>query len=308
MYPHHSVYAKLFNDVILRLAASGLDLKIANDLTWDLQRGQSQALLDSQKSKSLNTVEERKLNLVDTEGMFLLMAVGYVIAGSVLFSEIVGGCAKSCRAFMRRRSVSEGGVSRGSSAVSSIQRQSDETRTFTEKLKHNIRRRLRPKPEHQQHTDVQSDAGEPSEHSKSETVASIPDKPEEPPALKGSVSFCTLKRIMLMRKQRKEEKKAAQKELGNNITLEVKEQQANELSNKLEYHIDVDVGAISVVSNVTIKNEKGAEIDDSGSVIDSSSIYSDPQIIKEETEAEINRLPVDSDRENNPSKEFGELV
>lgn len=105
IFPQNSVYAAPFNDMLLRFAAAGLDKKVNNDLAWDLQRGDSQ-LLDSGTSKSfsMDDVVERKLNLADTEGMFLLMAVGYILAGSVLFSEIVGGCAKSCRAFIRRNS------------------------------------------------------------------------------------------------------------------------------------------------------------------------------------------------------------
>lgn len=38
-------------------------------------------------------------------GMFLLMGVGYLIAGGVLVSEIVGGCATRCRQFVRRNST-----------------------------------------------------------------------------------------------------------------------------------------------------------------------------------------------------------
>lgn len=36
--------------------------------------------------------------------MFLLMGIGYLVAVSVLVSEIVGGCAKRCRQFARRNS------------------------------------------------------------------------------------------------------------------------------------------------------------------------------------------------------------
>lgn len=81
MFPHDSVYADSFNEVILQLAASGLNQKIKNDMAWDLQRSDTDALLQSTKSKkfSFADVEERKLNLADTEGMFLLMAVGYII-------------------------------------------------------------------------------------------------------------------------------------------------------------------------------------------------------------------------------------
>lgn len=37
-------------------------------------------------------------------GMFLLMGIGYLTAGAVLVSEIVGGCAIRCRNFARRNS------------------------------------------------------------------------------------------------------------------------------------------------------------------------------------------------------------
>lgn len=81
MFPHDSVYADSINEVILQLSASGLNLKIKNDMAWDLQRSDIDALLQSTKAKkfSFADVEERKLNLADTEGMFLLMAVGYII-------------------------------------------------------------------------------------------------------------------------------------------------------------------------------------------------------------------------------------
>lgn len=86
MFPHDSVYAESINNLILRFAASGLNLKIINDIAWDSQRSSTDALLDSTKSKkfSFADVEERKLNLADTEGMFLLMAVGYICGNHCL--------------------------------------------------------------------------------------------------------------------------------------------------------------------------------------------------------------------------------
>lgn len=320
MFPLNSVYADLFNDAILRFAAAGLDLKISNDLEWDLGRGDTDRLLTKSKSSSMATVQERKLNLADTEGMFLLMAAGYIIAGSVLFSEIVGGCAKSCRAFMRRSSISSGSRRGSTFAAADL----DEARTFADKLKHKIRRRLRSKPKHV--SDVESKDDEPSEQSKSETInmpektdelekldetekLEEPQKLDEPEKLKGITSFCTIKRIMLMRKQRKEQKKAAQKEISAKTADESNEQQPNHLQIKIENHVEVGDGEIAFgVRNITIENEKCGEIDDVFSLNGSSSLSSDPRAIKEEIEAEVNQLSVDSDRENNPSKEFGELV
>lgn len=39
------------------------------------------------------------------EGMFLLMGIGYVVAGSVLISEAIGGFANKCRKIARRMST-----------------------------------------------------------------------------------------------------------------------------------------------------------------------------------------------------------
>lgn len=301
------MYAKLFNELILRIASSGLDLKINGDLAWDLQRGDSSKLDTKTKSSSMATVEERKLNLADTEGMFLLMAIGYIVAGSVLFSEIVGGCAKSCRAFIRRSSVAEGD-SRRPSVLLAARIQSNETRSFTDKLKHNIRRRLRSKAMHDDH-DVQNEVEETNEQIKSE-VTNVPKEPLDAPELKGPISFCTLKRIMLMRKHRKEKKNANQENSSDENASEVKGQsQAHKLENKLEHHIEIDDGAGgNGVSNVSIGFERNSDFYDDVSLIASSSIYSDTQAIKEETEAEVNQLTIDSGRGNNPSKEFGDLV
>lgn len=93
--------------MILRMQQSGLIFKLNNEMEWERQRGSKGTLLKiSSNSKSLKSTdfEDRKLTLADTEGMFLLMGIGYAIAFSVLVSEIIGGCAKNCRAFMRRPS------------------------------------------------------------------------------------------------------------------------------------------------------------------------------------------------------------
>lgn len=42
--------------------------------------------------------------------MFLLMGIGYVIAGSVLISEAIGGCANKCRKIARRASTTSIGI------------------------------------------------------------------------------------------------------------------------------------------------------------------------------------------------------
>lgn len=298
IFPQNSVYAAPFNDMLLRFAAAGLDKKVNNDLAWDLQRGDSQ-LLDSGTSKSfsMDDVVERKLNLADTEGMFLLMAVGYILAGSVLFSEIVGGCAKSCRAFIRRNS----GVDEKTGRIFSAAQM--EPKTFSDKLKSKIRRSLRSKPKPLEVEDPILDDGvlkdsneqvEPNDVIKKEI--DIGNGELNLPQLKGTTSFCTLKRIMLMRKKRKDEKKAKK------AAIEAKTDNENNFENYIDFMSDSG-GA----EHVMIENEKRGETGDLNSLIGSPSVYSDAQIITEETAAEVNELSV-SDRENNPSKEFGEIV
>lgn len=292
----------------LRFAASGLDLKISNDMDWDLQRSDTQNLLGSKsKSFSMDDVEERKLNLADTEGMFLLMAIGYVMAGSVLFSEIVGGCAKSCRAFIRRGSVVSARMRSGST---SSQVEHEEPKSFSEKLKRGIRHRLRPKPKKPQEPKDQIEKEEAKDvegNGKHDQPPGEVNEPSEVQQLKGPTSFCTLKRIMLMRKRRKEEKKAAQKEMLISAIEVTKRSEEDQIANSYDNSIDLEEGAVGG-EQIIIEHEKSGEIGDVNSLIGSTSIYSDTEIIREETEAEVNHLSTSSDRENNPSTQFGEVV
>lgn len=73
MFPHDSVYTSPFNEAIHRFSSTGLIIKINNEMSWDLQRSDSGRLLQASKHKkfSFADVEERKLNLADTEGFFL---------------------------------------------------------------------------------------------------------------------------------------------------------------------------------------------------------------------------------------------
>lgn len=71
MFPHDSVYSNSINDAILQLTAYGHIIKFNREIEWELQRGDSGRLLLGSKGKkfSLSDVEERKLNLADTEGV-----------------------------------------------------------------------------------------------------------------------------------------------------------------------------------------------------------------------------------------------
>lgn len=75
MFPHNSVYTDRLNEAILRFISNGIILKINNEITWDLQRSDSGRLLQAAKHGkfSFADVEERKLNLADTEGMAIVI-------------------------------------------------------------------------------------------------------------------------------------------------------------------------------------------------------------------------------------------
>lgn len=248
----------------------------------------------------MSDVVERKLNLADTEGMFLLMAIGYVLAGSVLFSEIVGGCAKSCRAFIRRNSdVGQTEIVRRGSHFSIHQLELEEPKTFSDKLKRGIRRRLRSKPK-----PIEEPKKEETDEVKveDETVKTTGIDGDEP-VLKGPMSFCTIKRIMMMRKKRKDEQKAAKENKNKVIDLA-----KDETSNFENYHHFEDEAKEEKVRIKSAKSSSDSgDSGDGASLMGSSSIYSDTRLIREETEVEINQLTV-ANRENNPSKEFGEIV
>lgn len=109
--PKNSVYAERFNNAILRMQQSGLIDKLFRELQWAIQKqrggGGGGALLKASASKQLKSTdaEDRGLTLADTEGMFLLMGIGYLIGASALMSEVIGGCANRCRKIARRVSV-----------------------------------------------------------------------------------------------------------------------------------------------------------------------------------------------------------
>lgn len=115
--PDHAVYAARINNAILRLQQSGLVAKLWSELQTDLLRakrrlsGGSGALLRAPTAKQLRADDatERGLTVADTEGMFLLMGIGYAIALALLLSEMVGGFTNRCRRVgrLKRRAAAE---------------------------------------------------------------------------------------------------------------------------------------------------------------------------------------------------------
>lgn len=102
-FQQESVYRQKLNDGLLMLLQSGIVQKIKNDVRWDMVRSSAGGLLQISTGKTLKMTnqEERGLTLADTEGMFLLLGIGFLIAGGALISEWVGGCTNKCMQIMK---------------------------------------------------------------------------------------------------------------------------------------------------------------------------------------------------------------
>ncbi|KAH8279620.1 hypothetical protein KR018_008353, partial [Drosophila ironensis] len=122
LFPRESVYKRKIDSMILLAQQSGLISKLNNEVSWVMQRSASGRLLQASSSTSLREIiqEERQLTTADTEGMFLLMALGYFLGATALVSEIVGGITNKCRQIIKRnrnrQSASSSWSSRHSSA------------------------------------------------------------------------------------------------------------------------------------------------------------------------------------------------
>lgn len=265
------MYATTLNEVLLRLISSGLDIKISNDLAWDLQRSDARNLLDSTKSKSFSfaDVVERKLNLADTEGMFLLMAVGYTLAGSVLVSEMVGGCARTCRQFVRRKSSAVISYAKNTSRRESVATDDNNDGPVNKpRFSVNLRRRL--------------SGGFPN--NRSDLSLAIKK---------------FLKRSLAVAENIKDEEKAdIDDQCGENHFDEY----APELiENEIEDYKDRNE---KDVDGTFVDQDAGGKDGERDSFQGSSSISSKSCAIREEHTVEVNT----SSRDENPSKEFGEVV
>ncbi|XP_053957480.1 ionotropic receptor 21a [Anastrepha ludens] len=144
VFPRDSVYKRKIDSMILLAQQSGLMNKILSEVKWSMQRSASGKLLQASSSNALREriQEERQLTTADTEGMFLLMGVGYLLGAIALISEIVGGITNKCRQIMKRsrKSISSAWSSRRNS-------EDDENglRTAAEQLAHNQQRAARRK-------------------------------------------------------------------------------------------------------------------------------------------------------------------
>lgn len=83
---------------------SGLIDKLMKDVKWDMVRSSTGQLLQISEGNIMKFIQtERKLTLVDTEGMFILLGIGFVVAGGALLSEVVGGLTNKCRRLLKKR-------------------------------------------------------------------------------------------------------------------------------------------------------------------------------------------------------------
>lgn len=129
------MYKIKIDSMILLAQQSGLIAKINNEVSWVMQRSSSGRLLQASSSNSLREIiqEERQLTTADTEGMFLLMALGYFLGATALVSEIVGGITNKCRQIIKRSRKSAASSWSSASSGSML-------RTNAEQLSHDKRK------------------------------------------------------------------------------------------------------------------------------------------------------------------------
>ncbi|XP_049532808.1 ionotropic receptor 21a [Anopheles darlingi] len=127
VFPPYSVYRDPINNAILYMQEAGIITKLKREVLWNTIKTKDGRFREASVGESLRgpAPEERGLTLADTEGMFLLMLFGYVVALGVLISEWVGGCTNRCREIMQERAerlkaASAGVTSVPQSASSSI--------------------------------------------------------------------------------------------------------------------------------------------------------------------------------------------
>ncbi|RZC35511.1 uncharacterized protein BDFB_001545, partial [Asbolus verrucosus] len=100
IYNKNALYGKIIDLGLLRTFQSGLITKLKGDVEWSMLRSATGKLLAANSfGNSLRslTVEDRALTLDDTQGMFLLLGLGFLLGGASLLSEWMGGCLHLCK-------------------------------------------------------------------------------------------------------------------------------------------------------------------------------------------------------------------
>ncbi len=83
---------------------SGLIDKLLRDVKFEMVRSSKGELLQINPGGTLRFSQvERRLTLVDTEGMFILLGIGFAIAAGTLLSEVVGGLTNRVGKILKKR-------------------------------------------------------------------------------------------------------------------------------------------------------------------------------------------------------------
>ncbi|XP_045465608.1 ionotropic receptor 21a [Harmonia axyridis] len=98
IYPKNSEYGAVLSAGLDRVVQAGFLKKMERDVEWLVMRSSTGTLLAANKGKASSlTVEDRALTLDDTQGMFLLLGIGFIMSIASLFFEIFGGCFNVCK-------------------------------------------------------------------------------------------------------------------------------------------------------------------------------------------------------------------
>ncbi|CAK1601723.1 unnamed protein product [Parnassius mnemosyne] len=106
-FPRNSVYYEKLSADVRRMWQSGIIDKILNEVRWEIQRTTNGRPPVVKETHKVTSAEEKGLTLEDTQGMFLLLGAGFLIAAGALISEWMGGCSRRCR-FRRKKVVHSG--------------------------------------------------------------------------------------------------------------------------------------------------------------------------------------------------------
>ncbi|KAI5639695.1 ionotropic receptor 21a [Phthorimaea operculella] len=103
-FPNNSLYTAKLSADIMRISQSGLMDKLVDETRWEIQRSPNGKYLavSSGFMLKITSAEEKGLTLEDTQGMFLLLAAGFLLAATALLSEWMGGFTKKCRELRKK--------------------------------------------------------------------------------------------------------------------------------------------------------------------------------------------------------------
>ncbi|XP_026319536.1 ionotropic receptor 21a [Hyposmocoma kahamanoa] len=106
-FPKNALHTSKLSSDIRNMLQSGIIAKLGDEVRWEVQKSSNGRQLSVGKGPlKSGAVEEKGLTLEDTQGMFLLLGAGFLMAVTSLLSEWMGGFTNRCRA-MRNRTRKE---------------------------------------------------------------------------------------------------------------------------------------------------------------------------------------------------------